>query len=394
MHLRGLDDLTTEDLKFYSLEHFDRPLERVEWIDDTSANLIYDSPVTASDALDQLTLFSNEHSSELSPLNLRQAKSLSSHPELNLQVRIALVTDRKRPRAHEISRFYLMHPEYDPRERHRRHRVKDDSTRAYRRRRYSDEGERRLNQNLSNGFDASMYDDNGISGSREITASPPVGRSRPNVDSYRPSRDRSSSPQQQGDHSVLRSRRRTPPPSYRSRDSDSLPQQNKNKELLPQKSARPEGKDLFSNKLLASKIKKDLFPHKIGTGNHRRTDAFDAADETADLFAGKMTVPFNGSKVNPKRLVESVTSATELSYGRLNAGDKTKMDVGAQIDDEDQDLNIRGVSSQGFSIKGGASHVGTIKELFPGKANLGKELFAEKLKGRGGPRTKAADLFY
>ena len=394
VHLRGLDDLTTEDLKLYSLQHFHGFLERVEWIDDTSANLVYDSPVTASNALNQLTVISNDLDSELSPLDLRQAKPLSSNPGLNIQVRIALITDRKRPRAHETSRFYLMHPEHDPRERRRRGKERDGSTRDYRRRRYSDEGERRLNkQDLSSEFDASMYDDNGPSGDHDTVALVPAGRSRRVVDSYRPSRDRSSSPQRQSDHSALRSRRRTPP-SDLSHDTESIPLQNRNKELFPQKNARPEGKDLFSNKLLASKIKKDLFPHKIGTVNHRRTDAFDAADETADLFAGKMTVPFTDGTASTKRHAERIARATGPSYGRLNAsddGDGTV--VTTQYKEQDQDLNIRGASSQGFSIKGGASHVGTIKELFPGKANMGKELFAEKLKGRGGPRTKAADLF-
>lgn len=60
------------------------------------------------------------------------------------------------------------------------------------------------------------------------------------------------------------------------------------------------------------------------------------------------------------------------------------------------DLSILGAAQQdqGFSIRGGANHVGTIRELFPGKANLGKELFAEKLQGRGGKRNKAEDMFY
>lgn len=62
-------------------------------------------------------------------------------------------------------------------------------------------------------------------------------------------------------------------------------------------------------------------------------------------------------------------------------------------------LNIRGLaakraSDQGFSIKGTGP---TVKELFPEKfsgGNVGKELFAEKLEGRGRRRQKAEDLFY
>jgi hypothetical protein len=53
-------------------------------------------------------------------------------------------------------------------------------------------------------------------------------------------------------------------------------------------------------------------------------------------------------------------------------------------------MSIRG--SGGITIKGSAG----VKELFPGKAgNVGKELFSEKLEGRGGNRRrKAEDLFY
>ena len=60
-------------------------------------------------------------------------------------------------------------------------------------------------------------------------------------------------------------------------------------------------------------------------------------------------------------------------------------------------FNIRGTANkrgpeQGFSIKGTGA---TVKELFPEKfGNAGKELFAEKLEGRGRRRQKAEDLFY
>ena len=288
-----------------------------------------------------------------------------------------------------------MHPEHDPREQRRRGRTRDSSTRDYRKRRYSDEEDkRRRRKDTDDGFNASMYDDNGSSSARHTAASSPVGRSQRDVDSYRPSRDRSASPYLADGDSNSRHRKRTPPPSYRSRDPDPFPQENKDKELFPQRIGRPEGKDLFSNKLLATKIKKDLFPHKAGATNHRRTDAFDAADETADLFAGRMTVPFTDGASGGKTLAERISKAPESSYGRLNHTDEPTMDVASSVRNQDQDLSIRGASSQGFSIKGGASYVGTIKDLFPGKANAGKELFAEKLKGRGGPRTKAEDLFY
>jgi hypothetical protein len=60
-------------------------------------------------------------------------------------------------------------------------------------------------------------------------------------------------------------------------------------------------------------------------------------------------------------------------------------------------FSIRGLATkrapeQGFAIKGTAAHV---RELFPDKAgNAGKELFADRLDGRGRQRQKAEDLFH
>jgi hypothetical protein len=58
---------------------------------------------------------------------------------------------------------------------------------------------------------------------------------------------------------------------------------------------------------------------------------------------------------------------------------------------QDQGISIRGASN-GISIKGAAS----VRELFPSKyyENEGKELFSDKLEGRGGRRRKAEDMFY
>lgn len=59
-------------------------------------------------------------------------------------------------------------------------------------------------------------------------------------------------------------------------------------------------------------------------------------------------------------------------------------------------FNIRGTANkrgadQGFAIKGTSA---SAKELFPEKfGNAGKELFADKVEGRGRRRQKAEDLF-
>jgi len=114
---------------------------------------------------------------------------------------------------------------------------------------------------------------------------------------------------------------------------------------------------------------KELFPHTTGI-NHRRSDAFDAADSTADLFASKMPVPFlDGS--SDERPIAGRTS-------------------------ENGRLNIRGVARASavhdFAIKGMAPGT-SVKELFPAHTNVGKELFADRLGGRGQRRQKAEDLF-
>jgi len=314
-----------------------------------------------------------------------------------------MTTDQKRPRAHETSRFYLMHPEHDPRE--QRHRGERSSNGIYNRRSYSDEEHRRRRRrDHEQGFDPSMYDDelalgrlSSIDLSSDEHNNASGHSSRRHADSYRPARDRSASPDRQGTRDNRRRRQRTPPPPYRSRVPRPFPSENKGKELFPSKSApdaAPDknGKELFSNKMLAAGLKKELFPTKVNKTNyHRRSDAFDAADETADLFANGLSVPFSEAS---RSLTDRITTASSsTSYGRLKASDpESRIDTQSHDDDG---LNIRGTSQgNGFSIRGGASAAGTIKELFPGKAigNGGKELFAGK--SRGGRRNRAEDMFH
>jgi hypothetical protein len=121
---------------------------------------------------------------------------------------------------------------------------------------------------------------------------------------------------------------------------------------------------------------KELFPNK--SINHRRSDAFDAADATADLFARQMPVPFvDGGNDHLSKV--GVPLAARIS---------------SRPDPDSGRLNIRGVAratpTQEFSIKGASG----VKELFPSGGNAGKELFSERLEGRGRRRQKAEDLFH
>jgi hypothetical protein len=142
----------------------------------------------------------------------------------------------------------------------------------------------------------------------------------------------------------------------------------------------------------ASMEPKELFPNKSSI-NHRRSDAVDATDAAADLFATNMPVPFldGSSDVPPRKrnLMSRITKASSEDHiVSENTGDQNG-------------FSIRGASRQqqasGISIKGMALHPEPpVKELFPHKSrlNAGKELFSEKLEGRGGRRQRAEDMFY
>ncbi|KAL8943128.1 MAG: hypothetical protein Q9216_001258 [Gyalolechia sp. 2 TL-2023] len=416
IHIRGVDDLTTEDLRTFAAKHHptDMPI-RIDWINDTSANLVYSTPAAAMEALESFSLqpFDREAAS-VSLLHLRSAKAMADHP---LQVRIALSTDVKRVRAHQASRFYMMHPEYDPREKTGGQK-EGDGRLDHRRRRYNDDENRRRpirarerrNKNSMNNEDSGSLADSGFASRRRSISLRSNGSSTVDVhidrgsqyraaqrgNSHRPSlerarkssRTRSASPGR-GEDSHL--------PSNRWRLRQRTPPGNRNKELLWVSSGADKSfsssRGLLPNKSVAANLKKELFPIKMGNAQHRRSDAFDAADETAELFATGMALSLG----NPS--ASKTSTAVDVSYGRLRSSDPEP-----QYDPyetaEDADVRIRGASKHqdtGVSILGAAEnpYAGTIRELFPSKAsNAGKELFAERLHGRSLKRNKAEDLFY
>lgn len=371
--------MTTDEIKQFAGDHFalEAP-SRIEWIDDTSANIIYSSADVGFQALAALTQVSEEEdASALPPLRLRSAKLLSSHPDSVLQVRSAVKTDRKQPRAHEKSRFYLMHPEHDPRERLRqeladRRRYGDDNGDGdYSRRRFdARELRRRKDRDQGDRFDADMYDDRPPSYSDSERGR--GGRRRRGPQELFPDdensagrlRNRSASPGRDtlddADRVDRSSNTRRP---FRER-SPQFDRRNRGKELFPARfdGGDASGRELFPNKPTSSYLKKELLSNKAS--NHRRSDAFDAKDESTDL-GRRITAPGN-------RGIELFSSDS----------------IAAR---EDQGDAMRG-GSQGMSIKGrGAS----VRELFPEKysKNTGKELFTETLEGRGGRRRRAEDMF-
>lgn len=385
VHLRGLDNLTTKDIKAFAAEHFATYAPtNVEWIDDTSANLVYDTEDIARDAL---SAFAFTEIADVSPVPALQsipAKALSLHPETKLEVRIAVQGDRKQAGARERSRFYLFNPEYDPAERRKRHggnKYRDRDDGGYRSQRYDDrEHRKRQNGDRDAGFDDSLYDDDEAALARRAARQDARRDSASSGSDYRGRRPLRVRPRggagkelfpDRGDKSSGRLRDRSASPL---RDGDESEGHVRSRSL----DTRRRDNAGFENRRSAQMIKarlqeaasaKELFPHMTGI-NHRRSDAFDAADSTADLFAKQMPVPFMDG------------SSDERPAGARNS------EIGR--------LNIRGVAKASavhdFAIKGMAPG-SSVKELFPAHTNVGKELFADRLEGRVQRRQKAEDLF-
>ncbi|KAK9857322.1 Nucleotide-binding [Penicillium brevicompactum] len=367
VHVRGVDEMTTENIKQFARDCSGQEPVRVEWIDDTSANLIFTSAEVGLQALAALTQVTEEEdASSLPPLRLRSAKLFPSHPDSVLQVRSAVKSDRKQARAHEKSRFYLMHPEHDPRERLRqefkeRRRDDDGGEGDYSRRRFDDrEHRRRRDRDDSENFSADMYGDNvGSGGSGRERRGRGHSQRELLPDADRASgrlRNRSASPGRDTLEEEL-SKRESQDTGRRFRErSPRQPRRNQGRELLAAGSESTSGnRELFPNKTTSSYIKKDLIPTK--PSNHRRSDAFDAS-----------RVPDEGARIRGA----------------------------ARASGEDQGFAIRGGASQGLSIKGKGE---SVRELFPSKYgndnsnNAGKELFNDTLEGRGGRRRRAEDMF-
>jgi Nuclear cap-binding protein subunit 3 len=153
VHLRGVDNLSTEDVRLYaSTLYSSSEFFKVEWIDDTSLNLAYVSPDIASSALQA---FSSTYIEGLSPGTLRPAKPLIGEKSIEgLKVRIAVMGDKKEKGARDRSRWYLFnpHPNEEYERRYNSIRDKVDGSRDSRRRgdrRYEPYSRRRTSRSKS-----------------------------------------------------------------------------------------------------------------------------------------------------------------------------------------------------------------------------------------------------
>jgi Nuclear cap-binding protein subunit 3 len=391
-------------LKAFASEYFStEEYERVEWIDDTSANLVYRTPEIALEALAAFSVVEFSDVERLPQLQLIPARPFPAHPETKLEVRLSVSSDRKQAGARERSRFYLFNPEYDPGERRKRESYGRRSQKGYRDRDDSSYYQRRRDD-----FDASLYDDSDVT--RTLRTSSLHGRleSKSSVSSeehggeiVRKARPRGIGRELFPDrvdgkgHRRFRDRSASP-----TRDSDG--DHTTEGHLTEQSRLRTTAMSGKANRLHAQTIKarlskmeskpKELFPQKLSTSHHH-SSAPDAADTAADLFASRMTVPFVDGSSDASSGTRDLTSrinrqTSENCVSAPNAGDH----IG---------YSIRGIAKQQqateISIKGIATTpTASVKELFPNKLGLnsGKELFSEKLEGRGRRRQRAEDMFY
>ena len=398
IHVRGLDNLTTKDVRAFASEYFDayKP-SHIEWIDDTSANIVYETAEAAREALVAFAAVEIVDVSQLPLLQTIPAKAFPLHPQTNLEVRLAVTGDRKQAGARDRSRFYLFNPEYDPAERRKRagykgskhYRDREDG--GYRSQRYDDREQQKREREAD--FDASLYDDDeGALAKRSARDIKYQGSSSGSDTRGQESRrarygraagkelfpDRSD-----GGNGRLRDRSASP---LRERDWDQDMRGSHSAFNRRQDTAASENRlkaQMIKARLKEASSTKELFPQK--TTSHRRSGAFDAADETvADLFANNMPVPFlDGSgDSDPKEVPSLASRITGRSSGDVQSG-----------------FSIRGnakapPASSVFTIKGVARP--RVKELFPSSLgdNAGKELFSERLNARGARRQKASDLFY
>jgi hypothetical protein len=282
VYIRGLDTFNPDDVKGYLAEHYNTAqLNRIEWIDDSSANFIFKGESIAQEALVALAAVEIADPTQLPVLENIPAKPYSQKPDCALQVRFAVAADKKAPRAAERSRFYLLHPEYDPEERRRRgefnrsrYRDRDDRGRRDRRdrRRGSDDEERNV-------FDVNLYDDDADSLARRVRRPSPRRRRSTSAssDSRRPSehprrnRDRELFPEKLGrGGSGLRDRSASP---VRDRDGDAVMDLDEEARIANAMRNREKGRSI-KERLSRDNATKELFPEKVNSNGKAKKELF------------------------------------------------------------------------------------------------------------------------
>jgi hypothetical protein len=435
VHIRGLDRLNTYDIERYASEHYPSDLfQKVQWVDDTSANLIYDTPTAASEAL---AAFSVEERSE--PLQIRAAKVLSTHPDVQLQVRQAIAADVKIRGAKDQSRFYLMNPRWDPdnpeneRPSAKRRRPDDGyGHNKYRRRDYEYDRRQRGSENRQPQFHEDMYGDDpqAATDSRRnssYSSNSEYDRSRRNrgQDLFASKqegrlRNRSASPSRDEDgrygfdddqpyRQTARARSRTPPGIRGGRDNRGT-RDRLRKELFPNRASSTALSNGHSNpqsRPSSSHSNKELFPDKLNGSVHRRQDAKHIDPDEVTKAIGQCSInnrvhsqdsfTYSSSGRRPEQNERSKSAGGDL-FSRISGGPQAESSYGRLgSGGGGAEFNIKGASDAGFSILGASKErvqSPLVKELFPLKAgSVAKpNLFDGRIKGRAG-RRRAEEYF-
>ena len=310
VYIKGLDTFNPDDVKAYLAEHYGTAqLSRVEWIDDSSANYIFKSESTAQEALVALAAVEIADPTQLPPLEEIPAKSFTKKPESVLRIRFAVASDKKVFGAAERSRFYLLHPEYDPEERRRRgefnrYRDRDDQ---YRRDRRGDRrGDRRRDyrdEETPESFDVNLYDDDSSalatrtrrrSCSRRRSASSETPEGRRGASQSRRNREKELFPGRvSGGGRGLRDRSASP---VRDRDGDAEMALDENARAAAAMRSREKGRSL-RERMARDNSAKELFPSRESSA-------------PKELFPTKVGAAFGG-----KAQMDQVSDTTVLSSG-------------------------------------------------------------------------------
>lgn len=381
--------MNTDEVKDYVTEHFpEASVEKIEWIDDSSANVLFSSDSAATHALSSLAAQDIHDISQLPMRKLNLAKPFSRKPEVALQVRLAVTSDKKQAGAASRSRFYLLNPRYDPEERRRR-----NDSRKYRERDRDSYSHRR---EFEDQFDVSLYDDDEATLATRAAHSRPRRKRSHTPETYQANRERNSHRNDNRSKELFPGVLDNRKGSHRARSASPMRDGGGDRdvgEIWAGGSAAHNHDTARTNKKRPSRSNpsRELFPESSAAGAGRLGDN---VEDTATLLAKGIMLPLMDESSDApvfvsQRLEDRITvPGREASASRVSS-------VG---DRPGSGFNIRGTASQrgtgqGFAIKGSANK--SAKELFPEKLGINseKELFADRLEGRSRQRQRAGDLF-
>lgn len=445
VHIRGINTFNTSMVEAYARQHDSADFfNKVEWVDDASANLIYDTELAAIEALQAMTA-----TEELGdPLSTRPAKRLEGQQDVELFVRQAVESDVKVKGASLYSRYYLDNPDEDPENRKRCFSQRGGGRNGYGNRREDsykrprrDIGDelyaRRGSQDAP--FDVDLYDDNPVAVAkvaqsaerRESMSSTGSGYHRRRVsnrdrDLFANKSDgrlrdgRSASPEREGDGRYgfsddqprrQTARARTPPPlpphgrvalRKGTEGENRRAAEAKRKELFPGRKVSPSrgngngstAMELFPDRRASSSSNsidgvRDLIPA------HRRSSARDIDHERNNVVdkLRKSSLTDDDYPSHTDRTGKGgdlFARIDVLNHGRLNGSDQGFSFKGAGVSDGSQGFSFKGASKAAVKVQNPL-----VKELFPmksGPTKSGGDLFAGRSTGSQG-RRRAEDLF-